>query len=69
MQRQADLMEIVGTFQATRRLTRRLHRWQQERDEDPNDRDHDQELDEAETVLLMFRALLMSQPEFKSMRI
>ena len=55
MQRQADLMEIVGTFQATRRL----HRWRQERDEDPNDRDDDQELDEAETV---FTQVALSRP-------
>jgi hypothetical protein len=32
------------------RLARRLHRWQQQRDEDADDRHDDQQLDERKTV-------------------
>ena len=46
--RQADLLEIVLALQDPRRLARRLHRRQQQGDQDANDRDHDQKLHQRE---------------------
>ena len=42
--RQADLLEIVGALHPPRRLPGRLHRRQQQRNEDPDDGDHHQQL-------------------------
>ena len=49
MQGQSELLQVVCTLDAPRRLTRGLHRGQEERDQDSDDRDHDQELDQRET--------------------
>jgi hypothetical protein len=46
---QRNLLEIVLAFYSPRRLARGLNRWQQQRDEDPDDRDDDQQLDERES--------------------
>ncbi len=48
--RQCDLLEVVATLNPPGRFARRLHGWQQERDQDRDDRDHDQQLDERKTV-------------------
>ena len=47
MQGQADLLEIVGAPGAAGRLACRLHRGEQERDQDGDDRDDNQQLDQA----------------------
>jgi hypothetical protein len=44
---QADLLKIVGALHAPRRLARHLHRRQQERDQDADDRNHDQKFNEG----------------------
>ena len=47
---QADLLEVVGALGPAGRLTRRLHRGQQQRDQDRDDGDDDQQLDQRETA-------------------
>ena len=50
MQRQTDLLEIVDALRTTRRLSGRLHGWQQQRDQNGDDRDHHQEFNQRETA-------------------
>jgi hypothetical protein len=42
--RQADLLEVIAAPRPPARLARRLHGWQQQRHEHPNNRDHHQQL-------------------------
>jgi hypothetical protein len=51
MNRQADLLEVVLALRSPRRLARGLDRRQQERDQYPDNRDHNQQLDERKTTL------------------
>ena len=46
VQGQAELLEVVGALHPAGRLARRLHRGQQQRDQDADDRDHHQQLDQ-----------------------
>ncbi len=46
--RQPDLFQIIGALRPPRRLACRLDRGQQQRNQDRDDRDHDQEFDERE---------------------
>ena len=47
--RQADLLEVVDALHAPGRLPRRLHGGQEQRDQDRDDRDHDQQFDQRES--------------------
>ena len=49
---QANLLEIVGALAPSGRFACRLHRRQQQRDQDPNDRNDHQELDQGKTSSL-----------------
>jgi hypothetical protein len=49
VQREADLLDVVGALRAPRRLPRRLDGGQQQGDQDNDDRDHHQQLDQRET--------------------
>jgi hypothetical protein len=42
MQRQADLLHVIGALHPSRGLARRLHRRQQQRDQNADDRNDDQ---------------------------
>ena len=44
---EADLLEVVGALREPGRLAGRLHRRQQQRDQDADDRDDHQQLDQA----------------------
>ena len=46
--RQADLLEVVLALQLSGGLARRLHRRQQQRDQNADDGDHHQEFDQRE---------------------
>ena len=46
----ADLPEFVGALGPASRLSGRLHRRQQQRDQDADDRDHHQQLNQCKTV-------------------
>ncbi len=48
---QPHLLEVVAALGSPRGLACRLHRRQQQRDEDPDDRDHDEQFDERESPL------------------
>jgi hypothetical protein len=50
--RPADLLQVVDALHPPRRLARRLNGGQEERDQDRDDRDHDQQLDECEPSYL-----------------
>ena len=41
---QADLLQVVAALNPAGRFARRLHRRQQQSDQNSDDRDHDQEL-------------------------
>jgi hypothetical protein len=45
--RQPDLLDVVGALGPSGRLSCRLNRWQQERDQYGNDRDDDKKLDQG----------------------
>ena len=49
---QADLLEAADALCTPRGLARRLDGGEEQGDQDSDDRDHDQELDQGETVLL-----------------
>ena len=42
---ETDLLQVVDAMRATCGLIRRLHRRQEQANQDPNDGDHDQQLD------------------------
>ena len=48
---QAELLEVVHALRAAGRLACRLHGGQEQRDQDRDDRDHDQQFDQCETGL------------------
>jgi hypothetical protein len=48
VQRQAKLPDLVGTLASPRRFAGRLHRRQQERHQDADDRNDHQQLDQGE---------------------
>jgi hypothetical protein len=48
--RQSELAKIVGTAGASGRLPGRLNRGQEQADQHGDDRDHDEQLDEGETM-------------------
>ena len=50
VQRQADLLEVVGALESPCRLAGRLHRGEQQRDQHRDDRDGDQELNQGEST-------------------
>ena len=50
--RQRELLDVVGALTAPRRRPSRLHRRQQERDQNANDGDDDQKLDKCKTATL-----------------
>ena len=50
MKRDADLLQVVGATGASGRLAGMLHGGQQERDQNPDDGDHDEQLDQRETA-------------------
>ena len=50
---QRDLLEVVDALRAARGLARRLDGRQEERDQDGDDRDHDQKLDQCEAASLI----------------
>jgi hypothetical protein len=56
MASEGQLFEIVGALAAGRRLSNLLDGWDQERDQDANDGDHDQQLDEREGAALLLPA-------------
>ena len=59
--RQGDLLGVVRALHASGRLAGRLHRRQAERDQNADDRDHDQELNEGKTcgfLIYDFRFLI-----------
>src|SRR5438093_1107126 len=49
VQRQAELLEVVGALAAAGRLASRLHRRQQERDQHANNCNHHEQLDQRES--------------------
>jgi hypothetical protein len=50
MDRQAELLHVVGTLDSAGCLAGRLHGGQQQRDQDGDDGDDDEELDQGETT-------------------
>jgi hypothetical protein len=48
---QADLLELIRALSASSRFARRLNGRQQQRDQNADDRNHDQQLDQSETDL------------------
>ena len=48
--RQGELLDVVGALGHPRRLAGRLHRRQQQRNQDADDRNDDQKLDECKTA-------------------
>jgi hypothetical protein len=48
--RQPDLLEVVAALHPPPRLAGRLHGGQEEADEHRDDRDHDEQFDERETM-------------------
>jgi len=46
----ADLVKIIDALRPPGRFARRLNRRQQQRNQDADDRDHDEQLDEGKTV-------------------
>ena len=50
VQRQANLFEIVLALRPPRRLTSLLHGRQQQRNQDSNNRDHDEQFDQGEAT-------------------
>ncbi len=59
MDRQANLLELIGALGAPRRLAGRLHRRQEQPDQDRDDRDHDQELDQGKGARVEFIGLVL----------
>jgi hypothetical protein len=51
VQGQRDLVHVVFALGPSGRLTGRLHRGQQQSDQDRDNRDHDQELNQREPLL------------------
>ena len=64
MQPDSELAKVIDTLAPPRRLTRRLDRWQQQRNQNPNDRDYNQQLDERETVAIPAAAETDCKPKF-----
>jgi hypothetical protein len=50
--REPDLLQIVDTLNASRRLASRLHRGQKQADEHADDSDYDQDLDQCEAATI-----------------
>ena len=50
VQRQPDLLQVVGALHPPRGVARRLHRGQEQRDQDPDDRHDRQQLDQGEAA-------------------
>src|SRR5205807_788293 len=50
VQRQADLLEVVGALPACGRVAHLLHGGQKKTNQDPNDGDHHQQLDQREAA-------------------
>jgi hypothetical protein len=50
VQRQADLLEVVGALDPPRGLARRLDGRQEQADQDGDDRDHDQEFNQGKST-------------------
>jgi hypothetical protein len=48
VRRDAQLLDVVGALRPASGFARRLHRWQQQCDQDTDDGDHDQQLNERE---------------------
>src|SRR5262249_43666768 len=48
---QADLLQVVHALRAAGCFTRSLHGWQQQRDEDANDRNHDEQFDQCKSAM------------------
>ena len=51
VQRQPKLLEIIAALGPPRGFASRLHRWQQQCDQDRDDRNDDQQFDERETSM------------------
>ena len=49
-ERDADLFEVIHALRAPRRLARLLNRGKEQTDQDPDHRDHDQNLDQRESA-------------------
>ena len=49
---QGQLFEVVVALHSSGGLTRRLHRRQQQRNQDADDRNHHKQLDKSKTVLV-----------------
>jgi hypothetical protein len=68
MNGQANLLELVGTFDSPRGFPRTLDRRQQQRDQNPNDGDHDQQFDKRKRcTLLLVRYQQLTQCECPSL--
>jgi hypothetical protein len=50
MHRQSDLLQITPALSPPRRLTRLLHRRQQQGKQERNDRNHDEQFNECEAI-------------------
>jgi hypothetical protein len=50
LDRQTDLFQVIHALSAARSLPRGLHRRQEQRNQDPNDGDHDEQFHERETL-------------------
>ena len=50
VQRQPDLLQVIGTLHPPRGVARRLHRGQEQRDQGPDDRQDRQQLDQGEAA-------------------
>jgi hypothetical protein len=50
MEREANLPKMAFALVPSSRFARRLHCGQQQRDQDADDRDHDQQLNQRETM-------------------
>jgi hypothetical protein len=50
MSSQNDLLHVIAALHASSRCTCRLHCWQQQANQNPNDCDNNQELDQREST-------------------
>lgn len=67
---QGQLFEIVAALHFSGRLAHRLHRWEQQGDEDSDNRDHDQQFHQGEAAdVSRFGKIAHPPPSFRSRRL
>jgi hypothetical protein len=67
MDRDADLPKVVQALRTAGGLSRSLYCREQQGDQYPNDRDHDQQFHQGETKLAVFHASTSGQERMKKM--